>query len=503
MTRPGVLLAHSLYLGHDTKQLQRMRPYSPLATLLAAAALRQQGCEVRLFDATFAGIPDIPVGAGAPSGPAVAEPGTPGIGEFEAALDGEAPAVVAVVEDNFNFVTKMCTAQMRADTLAMVTAAKARGCRVVVNGSDAVDHPGRYLAAGADAVIVSEVEPALTELVEAWTGPGDVTLDRIAGLALPHGAEVRRTAPRPYMNDLDALPLPAWDLIDPDRYRSAWTRAHGRMSWNMATSRGCPYGCNWCAKPLWGRRYAQRSPELVVEELVRLRADIGADHIWFADDIFGLTPAWIEQFARLVHERAARIPFMMQSRVNLMTPRVVAALADAGAEEVWLGVESGAQSVLDAMDKGSTLEQIAHATEALKAAGIRCAWFLMLGYPGEAWDEIVATRDLIRTLGPDEVGVSVAYPLPGTVFYDRVRAGLGVRRNWQDTDELAMLFPGAYGTDFYRQIRDLLHAEVSGAERRLLDARWSELASGEPAARRARHRTERPGPVAQLRAAGD
>lgn len=476
---PRVLLAHSFYLRYDDKQYQRMKPYPPLATLLAAAALRQRGFDIRLFDAMLSA----------------------GVEEFCAALDEAGPAIVAIVEDNFNFITKMCTMRMREAAFDMVRAAKARGCRVAVNGSDAVDHPEHYIGAGADAVITGEVEPTLSELVESWAADRDAALDKIAGLALGTHAgapsngdgagepvKLRRTAPRAYLGDLDSLPFPAWDLVDVERYRDAWTRAHGRLSWNLVTSRGCPYGCNWCAKPIWGRRYAQRSPALVAEELCRLRDSVAPDHIWFADDIFGLTPAWIEAFADEVVARDAQVPFMMQSRVNLMRPRTVAALRAAGAEEVWLGVESGSQGILDAMGKGTRLEQVPAATRTLKEHGIRACWFVMLGYPGEDWGDILRTRDLIRDQRPDDIGVSVAYPLPGTEFYERVRAQLGAKRNWEDTDDLAMMFRGTYQTAFYKRVRDLLHDEVRAAasdspRRRPLDEVWLDLESREDAFR--------------------
>jgi radical SAM superfamily enzyme YgiQ (UPF0313 family) len=471
--RTRVLLAHSFFLYHDEKQQRKMRPYSPLATLITAAVLRERGYDVHLFDAMLA----------------------PEFQEYNDALDRTDPGIVAIVEDNFNFVTKMCTARMREDALTMVRAARARGCKVAVNGSDSSDHPALYLEAGADAVIVGEVERTLNELVAAWSANGRVALTGIAGLALsaePSGngtqapLPVMRTAVRPYATELDTLPPPAWDLVDVQRYREAWHAAHGRMSWNLVTSRGCPYGCNWCAKPLFGRRYAQQSAERAAEELALLRERVAPEHIWFADDIFGLTPAWLESFAANVTARAARTPFMMQSRVNLMKPRTVAALAEAGAEEVWMGVESGSQHVLDAMDKGSTLEQVRTATRTLKAQGIRCGWFVMLGYPGEEWADIVRTRDLIREEAPDEIGVSVAYPLPGTIFHENVRAQLGERRNWQETDDLAMLFQGTYTTGFYRSVRDLLHAEVPAGENgqvASLDTQWAELERRERGAR--------------------
>jgi anaerobic magnesium-protoporphyrin IX monomethyl ester cyclase len=219
----------------------------------------------------------------------------------------------------------------------------------------------------------------------------------------------------------------------------------------------------------------------VAEELRLLRQTVAPDHIWFADDIFGLTPWWIEAFAREVAIRGARVPFTMQSRVNLMRPHVVAALAAAGAEEVWLGVESGSQRVLDAMDKGTKLEQIRAATRELKAHGIRSCWFIQLGYLGEEWADILLTRDLIRAERPDEIGVSVSYPLPGTRFYQKVQAQLGAKTNWVHSDDLAMLFRGTYGTDFYKRVRDLLHEEVRSG--RPLDAAWHELELHEAAHR--------------------
>jgi len=150
----------------------------------------------------------------------------------------------------------------------------------------------------------------------------------------------------------------------------------------------------------------------------------------------------------------------MQSRVNLISERVASALARSGADEVWLGVESGSQNILDAMDKGTTVGAARTATRLLRKYGVRVCWFIQLGYPPEAWDDILATRDLIRDEAPDDIGVSVAYPLPGTVFYERVRVQLGQKRNWRDTGELAILFQGTFETDFYRRVRDLLHREV-------------------------------------------
>jgi anaerobic magnesium-protoporphyrin IX monomethyl ester cyclase len=447
-----ILIAHSFFLQRDPKQSGRQKPYPPLATLLAAAILREEGHAVALFDATF-------------------EPDT---AAFAAALARVQPAIVLLIEDNFNFLTKMCTEVRRGDALDMIATARRHGCRVAVNGPDASDHPELYLTAGADAVIAGEGELGVTDLVACFQR-GDDSLDQVPGLTIADPVTGHRaTRPRARLEDLDALPLPAWDLIDIAAYRTSWNAAHGYLSWNVAASRGCPYQCNWCAKPTFGRRYTQRSPAAVATELERLKAEVAPDHIWFADDIFGMTVQWIADFAGELKQRDARIPFMMQSRANLIDPPVAEALRAAGAEEVWLGVESGSQRILDAMDKGTRVETARLATRTLRQHGIRVGWFLQLGYPGEEWDDIVLTRDLVRDEAPDDIGVSVSYPLPGTLFHDRVVAELGTRRNWRDTEELAMLFQGTFVTTFYRMVRDALHADAANGA--IDEGVWRDLA---------------------------
>jgi len=125
-----------------------------------------------------------------------------------------------------------------------------------------------------------------------------------------------------------------------------------------------------------------------------------------------------------------------------------------------MGVESGSQKILDAMDKGLRLSAVKTARERLQSAGIRACYFLQFGYPGETWEDIQQTIALVRSTRPNEIGVSLSYPLPGTVFYERVQAQLGTKRNWTDSDDLCVMFTAAYTSDFYRAIRDALHAEV-------------------------------------------
>ncbi|HEX6880896.1 MAG TPA: radical SAM protein, partial [Terriglobales bacterium] len=207
-----------------------------------------------------------------------------------------------------------------------------------------------------------------------------------------------------------------------------------------------------------------------------------------------------QEFAYEVESRSARIPFKIQARADLMTRDTAHLLARAGCEEVWMGVESGSQHILDAMEKGLRVEQVPAAREFLREAGIRACFFLQFGYPGETWSDIRKTIDLVRRSRPDDIGVSLSYPLPNTRFYENVRAELGTKRNWSDSDDLCVMFKGTYSDDFYRLVRDTLHLEVrswsnsNSATTLHVQQLWKEIEVFEPLSRN-RDATHIPSPV--------
>jgi anaerobic magnesium-protoporphyrin IX monomethyl ester cyclase len=435
-----VLFTHAYHLAFDRKQLERQQPYPPLGTLYAAALARRQGFSVGLFDSMLEDPEQY----------------------FAAALEEYRPQVVVIYEDSFNYLSKMCLGRMREVAWQMQEEAGKRGIRVFIHGSDASDNAAVYLRRGFDAVLSGEGEQTLSELLIAVLRDKQFSGWDIPGLAYCHEAmrEIVRTPPRHPMKAIDDLPFPARDLAPMERYGAIWKKAHGRRSTNIVTSRGCPFQCNWCAKPIYGNSFALRSAKSVAEEVELLQTKYGIEHLWFADDIFALDRHWMQEFAGLVEERGCALPYKVQSRASLMTPETVAALRRSGCEEVWMGAESGAQSVLDAMDKGQTVEHIAQAAQRLREAGIRACFFLQFGYPGEGWKEIEQTIELVRRARPYDIGVSVSYPLPNTVFYDRVKQQLGSKRNWVDSGDLSVLFQATYSNEFYRALRDALHAEV-------------------------------------------
>ncbi|HEY1657408.1 MAG TPA: radical SAM protein [Candidatus Sulfotelmatobacter sp.] len=434
-----VLLTHSYHLFYDRKQTRKAQPYPPLGTLYAAAMLRSSGISVAVFD-TMLNDPER---------------------EFEAALAQHRPSLVVVYEDNFNFLSKMCLTRMREVAFQILAASQKTGATVLINGSDASDHAADYLRNGFRCVLLGEAEFTLLETVQQLLKNKKASLDGIDGLAyLSAAGKVVQTAKRSQLRHLDALPFPARDLIDMRQYRDAWKSAHGYFSVNIVSSRGCPYRCNWCAKPIYGDTFSVRSPQSVAEEMRQLKHEYEAEHLWFADDIFGLQAKWVLEFADAVEERDAAVPFKMQSRVDLMTPATTAAFRRSGCAEVWMGVESGAQKILNAMDKGMRVDQVPKARENLRKEGIRACYFLQFGYPGETWEDIQSTVELIRDTRPDDIGVSVAYPLPGTKFFQQVQSQLGTKTNWSDSEDLSMMFKGAYTGEFYRALHDALHAEV-------------------------------------------
>ena len=379
-----VLFGQAYFLRFDPKLWDAQQPYAPLGTLYAAAAVRHDGWSVALFDAMLAGSAH----------------------EWETALDRHRPRVAVLYEDSFNYLSKMCLLRMREAALEMVASARARRITVVVAGSDATDHAALYLDAGAACVIAGEGEVTLRHVIDALGGRSAVSLAQIDGLVLRGGeGAVTRTPPRAFVRDLDQLSAPAWDLVDVARYREIWRRRHGYFSMNLVTTRGCPFHCNWCAKPIYGQRYASRTVEAVVDEMVWLKDTYRPDHLWIADDIFGLKPGWIDAFAHQVLARDARIPFKCLLRADGVTDGIARALAAAGCQTVWIGAESGSQRVLDAMQKGTTVGDIHRATALLRAAGIQVGFFLQFGYPGEVFEDVEATLQMVRTCRPDEIGV--------------------------------------------------------------------------------------------------
>jgi len=430
-----ILFTHSYFLRYDPKQWKTGLPFAPLGTLYAASLLREQGYDVAVYDVMFARDPE----------------------EIIPVIENYKPDFLVLYDDGFNYLTKMCLTNMREAAFKMSKLAKERGCTVIVSSSDSTDNYEKYISNDADFILIGEAEITLLELINTLQ-KDEKDFSSIQGLAYRQNDCIIKTAGRSVLKDLDSLPFPAWDLIDIETYRQSWIKHAGYFSMNMATTRGCPFKCNWCAKPIYGNRYNSRSPENVVKELKMLKEKFQFDHIWFCDDIFGLKPGWVQEFADLVEKENLHFKFKIQARADLlMQENYIRDLAMAGCDNIWMGAESGSQKVLDAMDKGTTIEQIHESTKLIRKYGMKPSFFIQFGYLGETKEDIKKTIKMINELLPYEIGISVSYPLPGTGFYEKVKTDLIIKTNWTDSDELALMFRNTYEPAFYKQLYKYVH----------------------------------------------
>ncbi len=413
-----------------------MMPYPPLGTITAASYLRNKGFSVALHDVMLSKSEN----------------------EIQPVLKDHKPKLVVIYDDSFNYLTKMCLSRMREAAFKLAKYAKENGCTVIVFSSDATDHLDQYFEHDVDYVICGEAEITLGELADSLLRNGSQVPDNITGLAFVKDGGIHQTENRKVIRNIDMLPFPSWDLVDIEMYKKVWRERQGYFSINISTTRGCPFHCNWCAKPLYGQVYNSRSPENVVEEIKLLKKTIKPDHLWITDDIFGLKPGWVSRFSEIVTRENAKIPFKCLSRVDLLLKHdTVRHLKNAGCQTVWIGAESGSQKILDAMEKGTTVPQIYEATELLHRAGIRVGFFLQFGYPGETREDIDMTFKMVYDCKPDEIGVSVSYPLPGTTFYDRVKAELKEKQNWTTSDDFDPMFSATYSREYYRTLHKVVH----------------------------------------------
>jgi radical SAM superfamily enzyme YgiQ (UPF0313 family) len=436
------VLANSYFLNRDATELRNMRPYAPLGILYLAAYARQLGFSVRVCDNTF--------------------------------RRDERPFFRMLEESNTRIVGFHSMFICRQSAERLIKGSKERGCTVICGGPDATVAPDLYLKTyGADFVVMGEGEHTMGELLGRLTGRTQTGRETIHGLAyLDENRQVTQTPSRALMREWDTLPEPARDLMDLGEYLHAWKRHHNFTSLHLITSRGCPFACAWCSRAVFGRNYRLRDPDLVAQEFKRIKDEWRPDHVRISDDIFGVNKQWIARWRQAMVERDAVIPFECLSRVDLLVPELLDDLKAAGCERIWCGVESGSQKVLDAMNKNITVEESYRAARLMKERGIKRAFYIMLGYPGERRGDLDATKKLLLDNLPETVSISVAHPIRGTFFYDAVEEYLGrEREDWKETSENRLMHPAEFSGRFYKRMVSYLTTLVAFRQRPLLDRR--------------------------------
>jgi radical SAM superfamily enzyme YgiQ (UPF0313 family) len=449
--RPDILLANPLFISKDPVEARLMTPYFPLALLYLASVLRQENYSVAMYDGTF-------------------EPDYAG---FEQAMIRYQPKIVGL--------TALITT--RRNALALAEIAKKHGAIVIFGGPDPTGKPEAYLrhtnADGqrvVDLVVWDEGEATIIELMNHLTGRNGadlISLKQIKGLRFINDkGELESTLRRPPITDMDSIPFPARDLIDMEAYKTNWRAKNGYWSLSIINTRGCPYACTWCQKGIFGRSYRSRSAENVAEEMRLIKELYNPDQIRVVDDITGVDRDWVFEWRDAVVARDAAIPFECLSRVNLVDVPMLTALKEIGCKKIYFGAESGSQKVLNAMKKGTKVDQIYRAAEACRQVGIHVYYFMMVGYPGEEMTDLHESVKLLRETTPDSFSTTIAYPLPGTEFYQQVRDRImHDGDDWAFTAENRLLFQrGKYNTLFYKWVQRWFNKEWEVA--RVRSGRW-------------------------------
>ncbi len=282
-----ILFAHPLFLSKSPSELASVSPYFPLGLLYLAAYVREHGHEVTIFDGTFA------------------EDET----AFSEALETDPPDAVGI----------SALLPTRAMALQLASIAKDRSLLVIMGGPDPTSVPELYAAdPHVDLVVHHEGEQTITRLLDLMDiGELDeASLVAEPGIAFKHNGSHIVNPPREPIEDLDTLPLPARDLIDMDRYLRVWEETNGYSSLTIATSRGCPYGCDWCRDAVHGNQFRQRSPGNVALEMSVLKESYDIGRLRMVDDVDGIDRVWLESWAEAARDSAAALPFEALSNLS-------------------------------------------------------------------------------------------------------------------------------------------------------------------------------------------
>ena len=423
-----LLLTHGYFLYEDPKELQIMKPYPPLGILYICAHLRRKGMQVEVFDSTFSSRQEL----------------------FDVIQKGP-PSVLGIYA---NLMT-------RPNVIEILRCAKRAGWRTIVGGPEPAAYIEQYLDAGADFVVIGEGEITLEELLPLLRGGSQHTLEEIAGIAYrsPSG-NIIQTQPRAQIRDINAQPWPARDAIDMNRYVSTWREHHGTGAVSLITARGCPYHCRWCSHQVFGKTHRRRTPASVADELAWLNGRYHPDLVWMADDVFTIHHGWLFQYATELKQRGLRLPFECISRADRLNPRVVQTLAEMGCFRVWIGSESGSQRILDAMERGVTVEEVQAAVSLCRSNGIQTGMFLMWGYEGEELDDVEATIQHVKKTDPDIFFTTISYPIQGTEYGSQVADRVERLKAWNVSSDRDVQIRGRHSRRFYGFADQLLRSEV-------------------------------------------
>lgn len=389
---PKVLLVHPPWdIRERYGRLSEIGPIlAPLGLAYIAAVLEENDIDVDIIDAPALGM---------------------SFKEFKSEIRRRNPDVVGI--------TCLTPSFYRAVSAAEVVKSVNPEIIIVMGGPHPTVMPEYTLRQSkADIVVIGEGEYTMLELVRG-TRSGE--LKNIRGIAYKNGQEIKSTIPRPYIKDLDELPFPARHLLPMKNYKPAPSYYKRLPVRQMITSRGCPYRCSFCCKPIFGKTYRVRSPKKVVDEIEFLIEKYGAKEVFFRDDSFAINENHVRGICEEITARGIDIEWCCEARVDNVSPRLLNDMKKSGCWLIRYGIESGSQTLLDGIKKDITLEQARKAVEWTKKAGIETHTFFMLALPGETIELSMKTIDFALELDPDYAQFTLTTPYPGTELYVMAR----------------------------------------------------------------------------------
>lgn len=280
---------------------------------------------------------------------------------------------------------------------------------------------------GIDFIVRGEGEERLNSLIDYLEGKKKE--EELDGIALRrNGAIIDLPSPK-YIENLDSLPFPARELVPIEKY-SEVLESEEKPATTLISSRGCPFHCIYCSKPIFGNIFRARSPENILEEIEFLKEEYKIKEIIFYDDIFTFDKERIKKLCQLFIEKKLNIRWKCETRVNFVDEELLHLMKKAGCYLIGYGIESGSQRVLGILKKGITIEMVEKAVGMTKKAGIGVLGYFMIGIPGETEEELKETINFAKNLDIDFALFSIATPYPGTELYQIAKSMGKIPQSW-------------------------------------------------------------------------
>ena len=277
----------------------------------------------------------------------------------------------------------------------------------------------------------------MLELVNQFLNGGDFS--QVKGIAYreKETGKIRRTPPRGLNSNLDSFPKPSRELFDNDAYKRFYSKKFGYTTTAIMTSRGCPFSCDFCSKPVFGNEFRARASSNVADEIEEV-ISLGYSRIWFADDCFTLDRNRLLEICDEIIKRGLKIGWECLSRVDTLDPETVDKMKRAGCLRMFFGVESGNDVVLALMKKQITTTQVRKALSLCKNSGIKAGAFFILGYPGENNKTVLETTKFASSLPLDYLSFTLPYPIPGTPLYERLKGEM-ISDEWEEPKNINLI----------------------------------------------------------------